>query len=755
MNEPERTVIRTCPICESTCGLAITMQGDRVLRTRGDELDVMSRGFMCPKGATLGEMYDDPDWLRVPLVKGLDGEFHEASWEEAFDRCAELMKPILETDGPEAAAVYFGNPIGHNLSGLLYPRAILKALRSPNLFTASTLDQRPKDLSNGLLFGDRYTLAVPDIDRTDYMIMLGANPMESNGSLATAPGWPRRLKAIRERGGTLVVVDPVRTRTAELATQHISPKVGSDAALLMSMAHVLFEESLVRIGRIEPYVRGVENIRALVQPYSPERIEAYTGVPAETVRTLTREFAAASSGCVYGRIGTSTTRFGTIASWMVDVINILTGNLDRPGGAMFPKPASGMANTKGASRFGKPPRIGRFHSRVRKAPELFGELPTACLAEEIDTPGPGRYRALLLISGNPVVSSPNSERMNRALPQLDALIAIDPYINDSTRHAHVILPPPSPLQRPHYDTHFTMWSVRNFANYSPAAIPLAPGQLHEWEIMCQLASVFDGSRARTEDVDAELIASMIRSEMRDENSPIHGRSVEQIMGMLEPRVGPERILDFLLRVGPYGDGFGAGTGSLTLAAVEAAPHGIDFGPLEPRVPEVLRTPDGMIDIAPGMIVDDVARLAAAVEAGPAPGLVMIGRRALRSNNSWIHNMPSLMTGRARSTLRISPTDARERSLETGDTTQVRTASGEVDVLVEVTDSMPHGVVSLPHGWLHQTEGVELRTAKLRPGSNSNILANEQELDVPSWNAILSGIPIEVFAPARIAADSVS
>lgn len=740
--EKQQLVARTCPLCESTCGLILTIEGDRVLRTAGDEQDVFSRGYMCPKGATLGELHADRDWLRKPVVRDEAG-FHEVSWDEAFKRVGELVRPIVETHGAHAMSVYFGNPIGHNLAGLLYPRVFLKALGTPNLYTASTLDQRPKDLSNALLFGDRYTLAVPDLDRTDFLLMLGANPLESNGSLATAPGWPNRLKAIKVRGGTLVVVDPVRTRTAELADHHLRPRVGTDAALLSSIVHVLFDEDLVSLGRLSGFVRGVDQVRTAVADLTPESLSAYTGIPATTVRALARDLAGARSGCVYGRIGTTTTLFGSIASWMVDVLNILTGNLDRPGGAMFPLPASGSANTRRQPRIGPPPRIGRFHTRVRRAPELFGELPTSCLAEEIDTPGEGRYRGLLLISGNPVVSSPNSTRMSAALQSLDALIAVDPYINDTTRHAHVILPPPTPLQRSHYDVHFAMWAVRNVANYSPPVIPLEEGQLQEWEIMCRLAAVFDGSSATAEEVDDRLIESMVQADCVDPNSPIHGVAAEEILRALAPRRGPERILDFLLRVGPYGDGFGFSAGELTLTRVADNPHGIDLGPLQPRLPEVLRTPDGLINVAPDVLVDDLDRLRRAVAEGPADGLVLVGRRHLRSNNSWMHNVPSLMTGRPRWGLQIGHADADARGLESGDHARASTAAGSVDVLVEVSDRLPAGVVSLPHGWLHEAEQVQLRTAQARPGRNSNRLANEYVVDVPSWNAVLSGIPVTV------------
>lgn len=741
-----RQAIRTCPLCEATCGLSITLAGNTVERIAGDEHDVFSRGYLCPKGTTLGEQHADPDRLRAPVVKQ-DGEFVETTWDDAFRVVGELFHPVLETHGPDAVAVYLGNPIGHNLDGLLYPRVFLKALGSRNLYSASTLDQRPKDLSNALLYGGRYTLAVPDIDRTDFLLVLGANPMASNGSLATAPGWPRRLRALRRRGGRLVVVDPLRTRTADIADQHIRVRPGGDAALLLSIIHVLFEEDLVSLGRLAEFVSDVDQVEQAVGRFAPERVEEYTGVGSVTVRELARGLATASSSCVYGRMGTTTTRFGSIGSWAIDIINILTGNLDRPGGTMFPKAATGSPNTKGSPRYGASPQFGRFHTRVRQAPEMFGELPTSCFAEEIDTPGEGRYRALLLVSGNPVVSNPNSQRVAAALPQLDAFVAVDPYINDSTRHAHVILPPPSALQRPHYDVHFWQWSVRNVANYSPRVLPLDEGQLDEWEIMCRLASTFDRSGASAHEVDEGLIRSMVRSGARDESSPVFGWAVEEVVAELGPSTGPERILDYMLRVGPYGEGFAGGDG-LTLSTLVEHEHGVDLGPLEPRLPDVLRTSDGMIGLAPGIIVQDIDRLWDDIGRRPRDGLLLIGRRTLRSNNSWMHNVPSLMTGRPRCTLQISPPDAHARGLESGDTTRVTTDTGEVEAVVEVTDRIAEGVVSLPHGFLHEPDGVGLTTARARPGTNVNRLMDEQVLDVPSSTAVFNGVPVEVSARRR-------
>jgi len=734
-----RTAIRTCPLCEATCGLVLTMAGDRVLRTAGDEDDVFSEGFMCPKGATLGELHHDPDWHRRPLIRHR-GRLVQASWDEAFELAGHLVRAVVERSGPTAMAVYFGNPISHNLGGLLYAPTYLKALASPRLFTASSLDQRPKDLVNALLYGDRFTLAVPDLDRTDFLVVVGANPVESNGSLATAPGWPRRLRAIRERGGRLVVVDPVRTRTAELADEHVRPRVASDAALLASMVNVLFDEGLVRLGRLGEFVTGVESVRRALADLTPERVADYTGVPARSVRDLTRRFAAAERACVYGRIGTTATEFGTLTSWLVDLLNILTGNLDREGGAMFPLPACGSPNTRGRPGFGPPPRLDRFSSRVRGLPERFGELPTSCLAEEIDTPGDGQLRGLLLISGNPVVSAPNSERTARALASLDALVAVDPYVNDSTRFAHVVLPPPGPLQRSHYDVHFTTWAVRNVANYSPAVLDLDPGQLEEWQIMCRLAAAFEGRGASEADVDRR------HAEMTARAAVSGDRTVEDLLAAVAPRVGPERLLDLMIRSGPYGDAFGDRPGGLTLATLEERPHGVDLGPLRPRLPEVLRTPTGTVALDPPLIVDDLPRLRAAIASAPREGLVLIGRRHVRSNNSWMGNVPSLMTGRPRATLWLNPADAERLGVTTGDVVAVATRVSTVHAPAEVTERVPAGVVSLPHGWLHEPDGVRLATARARPGVNSNRLADELVLDVPSGNAVLNGIPVQVTAP---------
>jgi anaerobic selenocysteine-containing dehydrogenase len=752
-----RTAYRVCPLCEAGCGLEVTLHRDepggpeRVGRIRGDRDDVFSHGYICPKGSTLRQLHEDPDWLRQPLVKR-DGRFEPVSWDEAFAEVQRRLLPIVERHGRDAVGVYLGNPSAHSLGALLYGRALLRGLGTANVFSASTVDQRPKEISSGLMFGGGLTVPVPDIDRTDYLLMLGANPYASNGSLATAPDWPGRIEALLARGGKLVVVDPRRSRTAEEATEHVAIKPGADAFLLMAMLNVLDAEGGIEPGRLAEHLSGLDEALAAAADFTPEATETVTGVPAVTVRRLALELAAAPTACVYGRIGTTTAEFGTLTSWLVDVLNVVTGNLDRPGGAMFTKAAAGASNTRGKPGVGRGVRIHRRRSRVRGAPETLGELPAACLAEEIDTPGDGQIRALLTVAGNPVVSTPNAGRLDAALATLDFYVAIDPYVNETTRHADVILPPPTALQKGHYDLALLQLAIRNVTHYTPAVLPLAPGQPDEWEVLAHLAMAVQGMHGpdAPQIVDDLMLRTLVDSAVADETSPVAGRDADEIVALLGERRGPERILDFMLRTGPYGEGFGANPGGLTLDVLLAHPHGIDLGPLEPRIPEVLRTPSGTIELAPEPIVADVDRLRRALaerSTGSDDGFVLIGRRDLRSNNSWMHNVEVLVKGKPRCTLHVHPADADRLGLVDGASAEVTSRTGKVTVPVEVTDAIRPGVVSIPHGWGHDAPGVELSVARRHAGVNSNLLADEELLDAVSGNAVLNGIPVEVRALA--------
>jgi anaerobic selenocysteine-containing dehydrogenase len=771
------THYRTCPFCEATCGLEIETEGRTVVAVRGDSQDVFSRGFICPKAYGIKQLHEDPDRLTTPLIRR-DGELVEASWDEAFEEIDRRLSPILAEHGRNSVGVYLGNPNAHNLSAILYAPALMRMLGSQNLYSASTVDQMPKQVSAGHMFGTMLSIPIPDVDRCDHLLLLGANPLVSNGSLLTAPDMRGRLRAIRERGGKVVVVDPRRTRTAEEADEHHFIRPGADALLLAAIACTLVEEGLDiaslsegvaprpaepgasrTAGELARHVNGLDELRALVREFTPEAVAGPCGIEAGEIRRIARELAAAERGAVYARIGTCTQEFGTLASWLVDVLNVLTGNLDREGGAMFTRAAAGQRNSSGAGGTGKGVRFGRWASRVRGLPEAYGELPVAALAEEIDTPGEGQVRALITIAGNPLVSTPNSERLTRAVEGLEFMLAIDIYVNETTRHADVILPGPEPLEKSHYDIALYQLAARNVARYSPPVFERSMPP--EWRTFLRLAGIVagQGPHVDVDALDGVVVQTLIQRELSAPGSRVEGRDAGELMEALEPRRGPERIIDLMLRVGPYGDGFGTDPEGLTLDVLERSPHGIDLGPLEPRLPEVLRTPSGKVELMPEPIVADVERLRGALARernGPTPnrahsaepsasGLVLIGRRQLRSNNSWMHNLPALVKGKDRCTLHIHPDDAERLGLVDGGRALVRSTAGEVEAPVELTDGIMPGVVSIPHGWGHSEDGVRLGVASAHAGVNSNVLADESLVDPLSGNAVLNGIPVHVAA----------
>jgi anaerobic selenocysteine-containing dehydrogenase len=667
-----------------------------------------------------------------------DGAHFPATWDEAFDLIETRLRPIIAEHGPGSVAVYLGNPNVHSMSGTLYPRVLLKMLGTKNIFTAATVDQMPKHVSSGLMFGHPDLIPVPDIDRTAYLLMLGANPYESNGSLATAPDWPGRLQAIMDRGGKVVVVDPRRTKTAVAADEHIFIRPGSDALFLFAIANVLFAEDLVDLGRLAAHVSGLDDLATAVDPFTPELVADATGVAAERTREVARDLAGAESAAVYGRIGTHTAEFGTMASWMVDVLNVLTGNLDRAGGAMFPYAAHEQPRERRGFK------VGRWQTRVSGIPEARGELPVSAMAEEILEPGEGQIRALITIAGNPVLSTPSSDRLDDALSGLDFMVSVDIYLNETSRHADVILPGASPLRRPHYDFAFNQFAVRNVANYSPALFALPEGTPDEWQVLLRLGAVVSGQgrNADLESLDDGVFAVMVGSATGNPASTIHGRDPEEIFSVTDGGRGPERMLDFLVRTGPYGDGYGATPDGLNLDRLRQSPHGIDLGPLQPRLPEALCTPSGMIELAPEHLIADVPRLLQATQRVSNGGFLLIGRRHVRSNNSWMHNIDVLVKGKERCTLQMNPEDARRIGLEPHGNAKVSSSAGALVVPVELSDDIMPGVVSLPHGWGHDMEGSSLSVASGRPGVNTNRLSTGA-MDPVSGNAILNGIAVEV------------
>jgi anaerobic selenocysteine-containing dehydrogenase len=708
MNTTTTTHFRACNLCEAICGLVIEVGDGEIRSIRGDRDDPLSSGHICPKALALQDIHSDPDRLRRPMRR-TGGDWEVIGWEEAFDEVAERIRAVQGQHGRDAVAVYLGNPNVHNWGSLLFGPPLIRCLRTVNRYSATSVDQLPHHVAAALMYGHKLLLPVPDIDRTSHMLVLGANPVVSNGSMMTAPGFRKRLEELQRRGGRLVVVDPRRTETARLADRHHFIRPGTDAYLLMALLQVIFDEELEDLGGLVDLVDSLDAIRGVVGDFTPEAIAPKTGIGADAVREMARQFAAAPSAVCYGRMGVSTQAFGGLCQWLVQVLNIATGNLDRPGGAMFTKPAVDLvANTGRGS-------LGRRQSRVRGLPEFGGELPVAALAEEITTPGEGQVRALVTVAGNPVLSTPNGVQLDTALKELDFMVAIDFYLNETTRHADFILPPTSALEHDHYDLVFNLLAVRNVARYSPSIFDPPADSRHDWQILDELRRRLDG-----------------------------GSVVARCKRWLSARLGPRRLLDLGLRMGPYGTGFRPFGGGLDLSSLEAAPHGIDLGPLEPCLPARLMTADRRILMAPAPFVDDVKRLRHGLDTGGNDQrLLLIGRRNQRSNNSWMHNVPRLMKGRERCTLLVHPDDARRLEIESGDRVVVTSKTGRIVVPVQLSDEVMPGVVSLPHGWGHTRPGTRLGCAHEQPGASANDLTDDRVVDSSCGNAVLNGVPVRV------------
>ncbi|MEE3328152.1 MAG: molybdopterin-dependent oxidoreductase [Myxococcota bacterium] len=736
---------RTCPLCEATCGLEIHVRGEEVTKIRGDKNHVFSRGFVCPKGVSLHELHADPDRLRKPMIKR-GGVHVEVEWEEAYAEIERRLLPIIEESGRNAVAIYLGNPNAHNLAGSLYLRFLIKALGTRNIFSASTVDQMPRHVSSGLMYGSPNSIAVPDLDHTKLLLLLGTNPFESNGSLCTAPDFPGRMREIQKRGGRIIVVDPRRTRTAQAADEHLPIRPGSDALLLVSMIHVILEEEWHDLGRVGAFLDGLEEVRLAVAPFTPERVAERCGIPAEKIRSLAAEISKAESTAIHGRIGVHTGHFGTLTSWASDILSIITGNLDQPGGAMFPRAAHSRAQTRAGGRGFK---TGRWKSRVRKLAEVMGEFPVSTLIDEITTPGEGQIRALVTVAGNPVLSTPDARNLDGALGDLDFMVSVDIYCNETTRHADVILPPPSPLERSHYDISFTNLSVRNFAHYSaPTFKTDAPS---EADILAKLSLILGhrGIHSDPSEMDEMLLRGVLEGHLTNEESPLFGQTSEDLLPHFENRAGPDALLDLMIRTGPYGDGFGQNPEGLSIEKLESNPHGVDLGPLTERLPEMLSTPSGRIEMAPREIMEDFDRLDIMLEDSDSDQLVLIGRRDIRSNNSWMHNLKGLLSGRDRCSLHINPVDAEKHSLQEGDAARIASRAGNVTVTVHITEDLIPGVVSLPHGWGHGVHGTRMQVAHDHAGINSNILTDRLAMDPISGNAVLNGIPVDIVSSGSV------
>ena len=720
MSDQERVHYRTCHLCEAICGVEIRARGDQVVSIRGDDQDPFSRGHICPKAVALKDVHEDPDRLRHPVRRTNTG-WQRISWDEALDEAAMRLVEIQARHGRDAVATYFGNPQVHSYSALLGGTALARALKSRNRFTATSVDQLPHHFAAYFMFGHQLLLPVPDLDRTHFLLAIGANPVVSNGSLMTAPDVARRIKSIRLRGGRVVVVDPRRTETARIADAHHFIRPGTDALLLLAMLHVVFQEGLDKPGRLAGLLDGSDVLRDLCRGYPPERVETATGVAAGDIRRLARDFAGAASAVCYGRMGASTQRFGSLVQWLVQALNVVTGNLDRPGGAMFTRPAFDALGL--ATGLGQRGSFGRRRTRVRGLPEFGGEFPVAALAEEILTPGDGQVRALVTAAGNPVISTPNGRRLDTALASLDFMVSVDFYVNETTRHARLILPPTFALERDHYDLIFHALAIRNTAKYSLPLFQPEPDARHDWQIFAALKERIESrDPARRETLRRRLTSRWLT---------------------------PRRTLALGLRFGRYGARWNPLSPGLTLSRLATQPHGIDLGPLQPCLPGRLATPEKRINLSPEPLVRDMTRLEAWLGAATMARngeLLLIGRRDLRTNNSWMHNSQRLVKGPRRCTLLMHPGDAARRAIADGSIAEIRSRTGAVRAVVELSDDVMPGVVSLPHGWGHDRPGVQLRVAGAHAGVSVNDLTDEHALDELSGNAALNGVPV-VVAPA--------
>lgn len=703
METQERKTLGVCNLCEAICGLELTIESGRVTGVRGNPDDPLSRGHICPKGVAIGDIHADPDRLRHPVRRvgtGADARWEEISWNEAFDLVAAGISSAINQHGQDALAIYLGNPNVHSLGSMTHGVTLAGAFRTRNHFSATSVDQLPHQLVAHLLYGHQLMIPIPDIDRTDYFLVFGANPMASNGSLMTVPDFPGRRRELRERGGRMVVVDPRRTETARIADEHVFVRPGSDAWVLLALLHTLIDSGLT-----DPpeWLDGLDPVADAVTEFTPERAEVMSGVPAATIRRIATEFATAPRAAAYGRMGVSTNEFGTICQWALQLLNLLTGNVDREGGVMLPTPAIDIVKLGLLGRG----HVGRFASRVRGVPEFGGELPVSVMREEIETPGKGQIRALLTVAGNPVLSTPDGSALERAIGGLDFYAAVDIYINETTRHADVILPPTSALERDHYDLVFHHFAVRNTARFTPAVFAKGRDQRHDWQIFREIG---------------------LRTVKRLDRKPALRRRLE-----LEARLRPSPafLIANLLRIG---------RAPVRITELRRSPAGVDLGPLQGGLfPERLMTRGKRVDAAQPLVLGDLDRLRA--QAAPADGeLLLIGRRHKQDCNSWMHNSERLTKGRDRHHLLVNPADLEARGLVSGDLVTVTSRVGEVQVEALATDDMMPGVVSLPHGYGHQRDGVRMGRATQVAGVSINDLTDAERLDV-SGNAAFSGLPV--------------
>ncbi len=704
-----KTHYRACHLCEAICGLVIETQGESITSIRGDKDDPLSRGHICPKAVALIDLHEDPDRLRKPVKRVTDengkNQWTQISWEEALDTTASKLVEISQRDGVDAIGVYLGNPTVHNYGMMTHQSNLFSHFHTKNRFSATSVDQLPHHLVSLWLFGHKSLFPIPDIDRTDYFLMLGANPLASNGSIWTVPDVRKRIKALKARGGKLVVVDPRRTETAELASEHHFIKPGTDALLLLAILNTIFTENLADTGKLTDFTQGLDVVASSITDFTSQFAAAHTGIAAGDIQTIARDMANAKAGICYGRMGVSVQAYGALNQWLIQIINIATGNLDKPGGSMFTLPAIDQVASISPGGF------ARHHSRVHQLPEFDREFPASTLADEISTPGEGQVRALFTGAGNPVLSTPNGKRLDSALEELEFMASLDPYLNETTRHADIILPPTSPLEHDHYDMAFHTNAIRNTSRHSEAVFEKPEGTMHDWEIFTEL-----GNR----------VAILLGKEPR-------------------PVVSPDQIIEMGLQMGPYSEAQGS-EHKLTMEKLRENPSGIDFGPLQSQLPDRLRSKEHIINCATPEPLGDLERLRAEfIETAQDSGLKLIGRRNVRSNNSWMHNYHRLVKGKERCTPLMHPQDMQLRDLKDGDLVNISSRTGDLEVAAHASEEIMPGVVSLPHGFGHNRDGIRMDIAQQHAGVSCNDITDELAMDALSGNAALNGVPVTVRA----------
>lgn len=696
------------------CGIEVSTEGREIVSIAGDKKNPFSEGHVCPKAIVLKDLYDDPDRIKTPLKKTVDG-WQEISWDDALDEVAESLFNVQHKHGIESIGTYLGNPNAHNMGSILFGPYFYRSLRSHNRYSATSVDQLPHHIVSRQLFGHQSQIPIPDIDNTEYFMIIGGNPLASNGSIMTVPHIKRRLKAIQSKGGKVVVIDPKKSETADMSTEHYFIKPGTDALLMLAMINKLFSSGKAKPGKLIDFAPTLPDIEQYVAEYTPTKVASLIGMSTEQIEGLVDDFCAAEKAVCYGRMGASVQAFGTLTQYLIMLFNMLTGNLDETGGMMFTQPAADLLPHSGRGS------IGNYHSRVRKLPNFAGEFPVSTLAEEMTTPGEGQIKAMVIGAGNPILTTPNGQQLDEAFANLEFVVAVDFFITETSRHANIILPPVTALERDHYDVVFHNFAVRNSAKFSPAIFPAEPNSKTDWQIYLGLAERLD---------------------------KLNGMATEKYQSLWAKE--PTGVVDDMLKMGQYQyEGK-----PLSIEVLKQNPHGIDLGPLQANLPEAIYHANKLIDLKFDYFMPDLRRLNQYFFADTKlefsdNSLQLIGRRHLKTNNSWMHNSKRMVKGTnnglSRCTAQIHPDDASKYNVVDKQMIKVSSRVGSIELPAELTEKIMPGVISIPHGWGHNKKGMRLQVAQENPGVSVNDLTDEMVVDELSGNAVLNGVPVQIEA----------